>query len=158
MSSSERSKATRRNYRQARILVVEDDPAQWGIMRQALAQVLPEVTLVRVSSRPETLAYLDACGGCPDDLPKLVLLDLYLPAREDGWALLHHLKNKNGPLHRIPVVVLSNSSDPADVRSAYEQGVTSFVVKPVGYDEWLNYCRTLRQYWWETVTLPGSGT
>ncbi|WP_266362980.1 response regulator [Tellurirhabdus rosea] len=156
MNTTQRTKATRRNYRQASILVVEDDSAQWTIIRMALQQVMPEVGLFWAASDQEAIRYLETCSDDKTDYPKLILLDLYLPRREDGWRLLGWFKNKDGALHRIPVVVLSNSTDQADVRAAYEQGVTSFLIKPLDYDHWLDYFRTLKQYWWDTVTLPDS--
>jgi CheY-like chemotaxis protein len=87
-------------------------------------------------------------------MPKLILLDLYLPERNDGWQVLSEIRALTAPCNQVPVVMLSSSNVQADITEAYRRGSSSYLVKPTAYSEWLDYFKQLRTYWWETVTLP----
>lgn len=137
----------------ARILIIEDNRDQQVLIRYALQQSIAEVQPICVESADEAIAYLDACVEKQLDLPRLVLLDLYLPDVEQGWDLLRQLKEY--PVQPgLPVVVLSVSDAKEDVQRCYDLGANSYIIKPLEYEQWLAYFQTMRQYWWETVTLP----
>src|SRR6266511_2923342 len=88
--------------------------------------------------------------------PHLILLDLRLP-RVDGLEVLEAIKN-NGELKNIPVVVLTTSEAEKDVTRAYSNYVNSYLVKPVGYDEFSKLMTDLGFYWlgWNTHAHIGS--
>jgi len=88
------------------------------------------------------------------ELPKLILLDLYLPTNEAGWELLMHIKGMRSPINWIPVVVLSSSANGDDILKAYRLGASSYLVKPYRISDWFTYFRELKTYWWETASLP----
>lgn len=148
LSTSKRRKASR-----IPILVVEDNADQWLIIRSALSQCFPEVEPVWVNNAAQTLTYLAGCSPDESKLPQLILLDLFLPRQEDGWALLESIKIHD-VYRRAPVVMLSSSRERADIEKAYSFSVASYIVKPTTYHQWLNCFYTFRRYWWETVTLP----
>ena len=135
------------------ILIVEDNADQWLLIRSALTQCFPEAEPVWMNYGAQTLTYLDACSLSEIKLPRLILLDLYLPSQEEGWALLNSLK-AHPRYCQIPIVVLSHSKDPNDILKAYALGVASYAVKPTAYHQWLNHFYVFRRYWWESVTLP----
>ncbi len=137
----------------ARILVIDDNPDQQVLIRYALQQSMPELQPICVENAREAITYLDACVAKQLDLPKMVLLDLYLPEAEQGWELLQQLKAYPAR-QTLPVVVLSVSSAKEDVQRSYDLGANSYITKPLEYEQWLAYFQTMRQYWWETVTLP----
>ena len=87
-------------------------------------------------------------------MPKLIILDLYLPKRADGLELLRQIKALPSPCNQLPVVMLSSSSDRTDISQSYQYGGSSYLVKPTDFEAWLTYFQELRTYWWETVTLP----
>lgn len=154
MTTRHNQPISNRNFRHANVLFVEDNQDHWMLMQQAMKQVLPEVQPVWVASADEAMTYLNNCLLTGADLPKLVLLDLYLPRREDGWSLMQAIKHEGSSFKQIPVVILSYSSSRDDITDSYHRGSTSYVTKPTGLDEWAEYMQTLRVYWWETVTLP----
>ena len=82
--------------------------------------------------------------------PHLILLDLRLP-RVDGLEVLQAIKN-NDELKNIPVVVLTTSEAEKDVTRAYNNYVNSYLVKPVGFDEFSKLMNDLGFYWlgWNT--------
>ena len=145
---------SRDNFKNARLLIIEDNPDHSIVITNAVRHCLPEVKTVLVATEEETVAYLNQCRLAEWELPKLILLDLYLPNRENGWRLLERLKSMPAAFSKIPVVLLSSSNDRNDIAEAYDRGCSSYLVKPTRFDDWMAYFQTLRSYWWETVTLP----
>ncbi|SFC88740.1 response regulator [Spirosoma endophyticum] len=140
-------------HRNTTILVVEDNADQWFIIRWALQQRFPEVDAIWMSDAHQTMHYLDACTQDMRELPRLILLDLYLPQREIGWSLLQFIKTHH--LYReLPVIVLSQSADIEDIKESYFYRGNSYIVKPSGYEKWLECFTYFRHYWWDAVTLP----
>ncbi|MCK8493008.1 MULTISPECIES: response regulator [Spirosoma] len=142
------------NFKHASLLVIEDNDDHWHLIQLAIRRSLPEVKEVRVTNSEEAIAYLDSCFLTGEDLPKLILLDLYLPGREQGWNLLKQLKHDSSSYKQVPVVILSYSNNREDITESYFYGSTSYITKPTDVKQWEKYIQTLRVYWWETVTLP----
>lgn len=144
----------RRNFRDAKILLVEDNPDHGALIQTVLHECMPEVELILAATVDEAWNQLNKSRQSQEGLPRLILLDLYVPRREDGWQLLQLIKESTSPYRLIPVTILSHSGDREDVETSYELGGTSYIIKPSDYPRWLAYFQTLRQYWWNTVTLP----
>ena len=142
------------NFERAKVLVVEDNDDQWVFIQKAMQEVLPEVSTIRAASPGEALVLLKEWQDQEWEIPKLILLDLYLPADKDGWALLRQIKSMPSLFNQIPIMMLSASVSKVDITTAYELGASSYLVKPIGFSAWLTYFQELRTYWWETVTLP----
>ena len=143
------------NYRQASVLVIDDNADHWSIMRSVLEHVLPQANSFWVPDANSALAHLEECLSRGCILPKLILLDLYLPKREHGQQLLRMLK-AHPSFHRLPIIVLSYSDNPQDIKDMYQEGTNSYIVKPTEYGQWLGCFQTLKTYWWDAVTLPGN--
>ena len=135
------------------ILVIEDNADQWFLVRWALLQRFPEIEAVWMPEPERAFDYLETCSSDRDGLPKLVLLDLYLPKAETGWNTLQILKTHNLYRH-IPTIVLSQSSDPEDIEKSYRCHTNLYITKPGNYQEWIHRFGLLRQSWWDTVHLP----
>ena len=146
--------ALRDNFKNTSLLVIEDNPDQGKLMQVLIGQCLPEVNTALVSSAEEALLFLDECRTEEWNFPKLILLDLYLPERQQGWQLLEQIRAMPGAMGKIPVVLQSQSSCQADVVGAYLRGCSSYLVKPQLSADWQRYFQSLRTYWWETVALP----
>jgi len=83
--------------------------------------------------------------------PAVVLLDLKLP-RVDGFEVLQRIKT-NTDLSTVPVVVLTSSREPSDIRRSYDFGANAYVVKPMSFDDYMDVvCRV--GYFWTTVNVP----
>jgi len=93
----------------------------------------------------EAIAYLRGDGAFHNrrlfPLPTVVLLDLNMP-RKNGFEVLEWIRAQPG-LRRLRVYILSASSQPADVRRAYELGANSYLVKPGNLDGLMHLARTL---------------
>ena len=85
--------------------------------------------------------------------PHMILLDLRLPGI-DGLEVLRMIKEQE-ELKNIPVIVLTTSEAEKDVARAYSNHVNSYLVKPVGYEEFSKLMNDLGFYWlgWNTHPL-----
>lgn len=144
------------NFSQATILIVEDNPDVWLIVSMLLRKHLPEVKVERVVNARQALAYLDQTITNQSLLPKLILHNLYLPLLQDGLDSLEGIRGKLSGCHcqQVPILVMSSSTNPEDIRRAYSSGASSFYRKPMNIGEWSVYFERLRRFWWETVMLP----
>lgn len=135
------------------ILLVEDNPADADLIREALAGGAYDSELRAVCDGQTALDYLHHDGPfetAPE--PDLVLLDLNLPGL-DGRAVLAIVKH-DPALRHIPVVVFSSSSAPDDVLCAYELQANCYVTKPVGLRQFMATLRAVERFWVEVVRLP----
>lgn len=138
------------------ILLVEDDPNDVLLIQRAFqrARILNPLQVVR--NGDEAVAYLGGQEPYADrgryPLPILMLLDLKLP-RRSGLEVLEWLQQQPG-LRRLPVVVLTSSSESIDVNRAYDLGANSYLVKPVRFEDLLQMVRSLHFYWLILNTPP----
>lgn len=135
------------------ILLVEDSPADVLITREAFAEFKVLNTLHVVEDGVEALAFLNQAGQYASvPRPDLILLDLNLP-RKNGREVLAEIKT-DPKFKSIPVVVLTTSHSEKDVLQAYDQHANCYIVKPVGFDNFVEAVKTIRQFWFSVVTLP----
>ena len=142
-----------KNMNHADILLVEDSPADVLITREAFAEFRVLNTLHVVEDGVEAIAFLKQEGKYASaPRPDLILLDLNLP-RKNGREVLAEIK-ADEQLKSIPVVVLTTSHSEKDVMQAYGLHAHSYVVKPVGFENFVEAMKSLRQFWFSIVTLP----
>lgn len=135
------------------ILLVEDSPADVLITREAFAEFKIVNTLYVVEDGVEAMAFLNQDGKYASvPRPDLILLDLNLP-RKNGREVLAEIKT-DPKLKSIPVVILTTSHSEQDVLEAYDQHANCYIVKPVGFDNFVEAMKTIRQFWFSVVTLP----
>jgi CheY-like chemotaxis protein len=137
------------------ILLVEDDPGDVLIAREAVESSKVANHLNVVSNGEEALQYLRREAPFADaSRPGLILLDLNLP-RLDGREVLARVK-EDPELRRIPVVVLTTSSSQDDVMRSYDLHANAFVTKPVDFDEFTTVVRQIDDFFVSIATLPHS--
>lgn len=135
------------------ILLVEDDPAAWRLTTEALRDPNIRYHIEVVEDGEEALKFLHRQAPYCDALrPDLILLDLNLP-KIDGRKVLATIK-ADASLMDIPVVVLSCSNNPEDVEFAYRHQVAGYITKPADLDEYFTAVRSLKQLWFDVMTLP----
>lgn len=134
------------------ILYAEDDPDHAELVMRGLARAGEPCDVVHVFDGEEVMAYLD--GSRPR--PQLILLDLRLP-KLDGLQVLERVR-ADARLAGIPVVVLSTSASPGDIRRAYQHHVNSYLVKPIEFAALARLMTDLRTYWlqWNVAPTPAS--
>jgi CheY-like chemotaxis protein len=136
--------------RDLRILVAEDNEDHMFLTTRVLRRMADvKVEVVGVRDGVEAVDYLYGRGDFEGRmLPDFVLLDLSLP-RRNGLDVLKIVKGDRGLLH-IPVVVLTSSDRPEDIRAAYSMGANSYVTKARGVEG-------VFDYWARTAALPDAG-
>lgn len=130
------------------ILLVEDNPADVELTLAALRKVKLANEIVVARDGVEALDYLFSRGVHADRMtgpPAVVLLDLKLP-KVDGLEVLEQVKT-HPKLRAIPIVMLTSSREESDIVRSYEQGVNSFVVKPVNFTAFFEAIRDLGVFW-----------
>jgi len=131
------------------VLLVEDNPRDAELTIRALKKHNLANQLFHVEDGAEALDFLFARGKYEglevDHPPKVVLLDLKLP-KVNGLEVLRLMKTSERT-RSIPVVVVTSSAEDPDVRTAYELGVNSYVVKPVQFEAFMEAMSKLGIYW-----------
>ncbi len=139
------------------ILLIEDNPQDAELAIRALRRSNITNTLHVVEDGAEALDLIfcrGAHGGRDFSRPpKVVFLDLKLP-KMDGLEVLKAIK-LDERTRAIPVVVVSSSRENPDIQAAYALGANSYVVKPVGFDAFLEVMSNLGLYWLLVNQLPG---
>jgi CheY-like chemotaxis protein len=135
------------------VLLVEDDPGDVLMTREAFADYKLRNNLAVVSDGVEAIAYLRGEGqyaGLPR--PDLILLDLNLP-RRDGREVLAEIKADDA-LRRIPVVVLTTSEAEEDVLRSYDLHANAYVTKPLDFERFVAVVRHIDDFFITIARLP----
>lgn len=126
------------------ILLVEDNPVDVDLTLRAFSRrkLVNPVNVARDGE--EALAWIPRWEA-GEPWPAVILLDLKLP-RVDGLEVLKRLK-EHRQLHAIPVVIMTSSKEEGDVKSAYQLGANSYIVKPVDFDKFMEVAAQIELYW-----------
>jgi len=129
------------------ILLVEDNSSDAEMTIRALKKNNIANHVVHLKDGAEAIDFI---FGTPTEkgltiFPKLILLDLKMP-KVDGIELLRKIKSDERT-KVIPVVVLTSSKEDPDIRTCYELGVNSYIVKPVGFENFTKAISELGLYW-----------
>jgi DNA-binding response OmpR family regulator len=137
------------------VLLIEDDPNDVILIRRAFqrANFEPNLTVIEDGDTAVSHFY-QLLENDNQPLPELILLDLKLP-RRSGLEVLQWLRQQPR-LKRLLVVALTASRESADVNQAYEIGINSYLVKPVGFEELVNLVNLINCYWFQLNEKPNS--
>lgn len=124
------------------ILLVEDSPDDAEMTIRALRKRGLANSLVRVEDGEAALKFL--FGGAAA-APRLILLDLKLP-KVSGLEVLKEIRG-NESTRATPVVILTSSKETPDLRTAYDLGVNSYIVKPVDFAKFQDAVAEVGMYW-----------
>ncbi len=138
----------------AEVLLVEDNPGDVELTREALAESKVAVNLSVVGDGVEALAFLRREGEHRDaPRPDLIILDLNLP-KKDGRQVLEEMKADRN-MSTIPVVVLTTSEAEEDVLRSYELHANAYVTKPLDFMRFSEIVQRIDEFWFTIVRLPG---
>jgi len=135
------------------ILLVEDNPADVRLTREALKDAKVSNTLHVVGDGVEAMDFLQRKKSHTSAVrPDLILLDLNLP-RKNGKEVLADIKSDED-LRSIPVVILTTSRSEEDVMKTYRLHANCFITKPVDLAQFVNVVRSIDDFWFSIVRLP----
>lgn len=137
----------------AHILMVEDNPGDTRLAREAFDEIDADVVLDVVNDGECALAFLRKENGYADvTTPQLIILDLNLP-RKDGKQVLSEIKSDDA-LRQIPVIVLTTTDDVSAVTELYDRHANAFVTKPNTVTQFIDMIDSVQSFWLTSATLP----
>ena len=122
------------------IYLVDDDPDDRFFIRQALMQNRQQVEVIEATSGFELLTLIEQQGSSP---ATLILMDMNMPKMSGVETVQVMRSNPGFPV--IPVVMISTTTNPVFIQSAFEAGVAGFLPKPSsveGFSEMADQLRT----------------
>lgn len=139
--------------RLAEILLVEDNDNDVELTLHGFRRCKLPVNLHHTQDGVECMAFLRKQGPYRDmPTPDLILLDLNMP-RMDGREVLIDLVADPALAH-LPVVILTTSSEEREILAMYRHRCSSYIVKPVDFEKFVQMIRLIGEYWFTVVTLP----
>ena len=138
------------------ILLIEDNPDDEALAIRALKKSNLAIEIAVARDGIEALDFL-FCEGShtdrdPHDVPAMVLLDLKLP-KVDGLEVLKKVKTDERT-RRLPVVIMTSSSDEQDIVNSYDLGANSYIRKPVDFNRFTEAVAQLGLYWLVLNEVP----
>lgn len=131
------------------ILLVEDNDYDAELALRALKKNNIVNKVIHVKDGPEALEYIFCKGKYEQrdisQTPKVILLDLKLP-KLTGLEVLKAIK-QDDRTKMIPIVMLTSSKEEPDIKSAYELGANSYIVKPVEFEQFIEAMKNVGYYW-----------
>lgn len=135
--------------REVDVLLVEDDPNDAELTIRALKKQGLANEIFHCIDGEDALNFIFCKGEYAENINKqklkVILLDLKLP-KISGLEVLKELKS-NPSTSAIPVVVVSSSKEDPDIKTAYDLGVNSYIVKPVGFESFVKAIQNAGLYW-----------
>jgi two-component system response regulator len=131
------------------ILLVEDNPDHRELTLMALKESCDPARIVAASDGEEALDFLLARGAHAGrdarKQPRLVILDMKLP-KMDGIGVLKAMRDDPNT-QSVPVVMLTATSEKAELDRCYEAGANSVVRKSLEYEELKRKMRQVYDFW-----------
>ncbi|MCF7974041.1 MAG: response regulator [Phycisphaerae bacterium] len=124
------------------LLLIEDDSIDAMAIKRALDHTGEIDQFIHLGNGEEGLEYLLSDSN---EMPYMIMLDLNMP-RMNGLEFLEEIK-KNQTLCRIPVVVLTTSTEACDIDQTFSHSVAGYMVKPIDYNKMVEIIHTVNDYW-----------
>ncbi len=130
-----------------KVILVEDDQDHADLITEVFVEEGIETEIILVQDGMEALDYFQELvskwNGQIEYKIRLIILDLNLP-KVSGMDILKFLK-KDSKFNKIPVIILSTSSDQKTIDKAYKNGANGYFVKPASYEEFVEKIRILKK-------------
>ena len=139
------------------VLLVEDNVFDVKLIQAALVRTPGEINLVSVDDGDKAVDYL--AGAAPYDdrnkypVPITMLLDIKLPKRT-GFEVLEWLRSQEGPIRRLPALMLTSSKHQVDINQAFERGANAYLTKPDSIKELTGLLGELKNFWLNRIEFP----
>jgi len=142
-----------KKFRPIEILIIEDNPGDVRLTREALKGFKLANSLSVAEDGVKALKFLRREGEFKDaPRPDIILLDLNLPKKR-GLEVLKEIKHDE-KFRSIPVVVLTSSSAEQDIKEAYSSYANSYITKPIDFEEFFHVMASIEDFWLSVVSLP----
>jgi len=126
------------------ILLVEDNPLDLDLTLRAFQSQKLTNPIQIARDGEEALDFMQKWKN-KEPKPVIILLDLKLP-KVNGLEVLKIIKS-HPEYKSIPIVILTTSAESSDVKTAYQLGANSYIVKPVDYEKFIEVAKQIELYW-----------
>ncbi|MDY0101873.1 MAG: response regulator [Lentimicrobium sp.] len=126
------------------ILLVEDNPIDLDLTLRAFAAKKLSNPIQVARDGEEVLKKMELWEQ-GEPLPVVILLDLNMP-KVGGLEVLQKIKS-HPDFKTIPIIILTSSSESSDLKTAYQSGANSYIIKPVNFDKFLEVASHIDLYW-----------
>jgi CheY-like chemotaxis protein len=138
------------------LLLVDDEPAEALLAKQALQASGAQFSMSIVSSGQEALSWLHERAARAAELkPVLVLLDLNMPGW-DGETTLKRIRS-DPKIGQTPVVILTTSDREQDQERVHGAGANGYVWKPLNFPDFTQFFARLDNFWFDHIAAAGPG-
>ena len=138
------------------ILIAEDDAGHFQLIKKNLWLTCVDSDIIQFKNGQEVLDFLFKTGTevyLEDKKRYILLLDIRMP-QVDGIEVLKRIK-KDEELQKIPVIMLTTTSEAGMIKQCYELGCSYYMVKPVNYHRFMEAVRNLGEFLsLESMRLP----
>jgi CheY-like chemotaxis protein len=138
------------------VLIAEDDDDAIHLLEAALASIQCQHAVRIVRDGQQALDYLQGKGQYQDrkafPFPDVLVIDLKMPV-VSGLEVLWWL-SKHPECNVLPTMVFSTSSQPSDIKRAYDLGASAYFVKPIDFDELKRILASTFDFWGKCVKPP----
>ena len=136
----------------AEILLVEDNEGDIFLTKEAFEESKIACKIEVCKNGEDALDYLFKKGIHSNaNKPDLILLDINIP-KINGLEVLKQIK-LDVDLRKIPIIMLTTSSNKADIDKAYENHANSYIIKPIDMQEFLNAVLKIEEFWLQLSVL-----
>lgn len=135
------------------ILIAEDDEGHASLIKRNLRRAGIINNMRRFADGQEALDYLMNYKNTREEgeLPLLLLLDIRMP-KMDGIEVLQRIKS-DSVLKKMPVIMVTTTDDPREIEVCHELGCSSYIRKPVDYDQFIDVIKQLGLFL-KVVSVP----
>jgi two-component system, response regulator len=132
------------------ILLIEDNPNDAALIMRAMSKSNLANHIMHLDDGEDALDYLFCRGAFTENqfshnTLRLIILDLKLP-KLNGLEILKEIRD-NKLTRKMPVVILTSSREDPDIKTAYDLGANSYIVKPLAFEEFFKVVTDLGFYW-----------
>lgn len=141
-----------RNLKLAHILLVEDNEGDILLTLDAFEESKLETKVSVARNGQEALDFLNKRGEfAKAQKPDIILLDINIPIF-NGFEVLHEIK-QDEILKKIPVIMLTTSSNQTDIDKAYKNYCNSYIKKPLDMEEFIKAILKIEEFWLQLTLL-----
>ena len=138
--------------KQVRILLVEDNEGDIVLTRDAFEEGKIKTQISVAKNGQDALDFLYQRGAHSNaEKPDLILLDINIPIIS-GLEVLEEIK-ADEVLKKIPVIILTTSSNEKDIDLAYHRHANSYIIKPIEFEDFLKAVLKIEEFWLQLTTL-----
>jgi two-component system response regulator len=139
--------------RPAEILHVDDQEEYVELTREGFKMAKVAANLHYAKDGEQCLAFIRKQGQYADvPTPDIILLDLNMP-RMGGQTVLAEI-SRDETLRDLPIIVLTSSQDEGEIFRMYQLRCSSYIVKPIDFNELVRFIKSFSDYWLTVAVLP----